>query len=250
MPDEIVQAPSILHPPSPFLLPPSPSSAQPSAARLYDNGQFAWLAREGSVHVVKAGIGERVALLRLAERGSELKVTCSCELSPNSADTAGNASLLVLAVAPAERKSVVVVLNTATSRLIRAIEIPWKVSSVCAVSSGSLQSPSLFIQSILQLFAGSIAVGCVGGHVLLVDLALDITESRELSQASLNEPRSLVFLESVHSSTISARVKQARDAAKHVCFNITGTANLCIPVFQAHLFSTFASKVIPRSSTV
>ena len=236
MPDEVVQAPSILHPPSPFLLPSSPSSAQPSAARLYDSGRFAWLAREGSVHVVKAGTGERVTLLRLAERGSELKVTCSCELGSNSADTAangaGNASLLVLAVAPMEGKNVVVVLNTGTSRLIRAVEIPWKVSSVCAVSSGSLQSPSLFIQSILQLFSGTIAVGCVGGHVLLVDLALDHADSREFSWASLNEPRSLVFLESVHSSSISARVKQARDAANHVCFDITGTGNLCIPVLQ------------------
>lgn len=221
----IVQTPSIIRSPAPFLLPPSPSSSPPSQPHFFNNGRYVWLTRGGLLYVLKAGTGECVSQLRLVTRGSQVNVACSCELTSGASENPSNGRrgcLLVLALELEEkgqRGSVLVVFNPAASQLLRAVEVPWKVSSLCSISSSSILSPGLFTQSALRYFSGVVAIGCVGGRVLLADLALD---SEDALRASLREPCQLVVMDSVNSSGIMGKMKQVRESGNLLGLDITG----------------------------
>ena len=222
----ILQTPSIIRSPAPFLLPPSSSPpSQRPGANFFNNGRYVWLTRGGLLYVLKAGTGECVSQLRLATRGTRVIVTCSCELRSAASENSlkgRRGCLLVLALELEEkgqRGSVLVVFHPAASQLLRAVEVPWRVSSLCSVSASSVLSPGLFSQSGLRYFSGVVAIGCVGGRVLLVDLALG---SEDVPRASLREPCRLVVVDSANSSSIMGKVKQARESGSHLGLDITG----------------------------
>ena len=236
--EKAVQAPSIIQDPSPYRLPRSLLSLQPTAGRLFDSGRYAWVLHRGSVvYVFKAETGECATQLRLGARGSHVSVSCSCELNSGRGDSEFPAAktkrgepLLVLAVHSEARggQSAIAVINPAASKLVSCVEIPWRVTSLCVVPGGSLQLAGLFSQSVLQHFSGVLVVGCSGGRVLLVDLALG---SDFLSQPSLDHPRALVFIESIRSGSVAAKITDAREVGRHACVDITGMCVLyvCVP---------------------
>ena len=222
--ESAVQPPSHIKDPIPYRLLSSSESLQASAGRLFHGGRYAWLLnRNGCVYVFNSTNGECTAQLRLAPRGSSVAVSCSCVLSSEarhtSATKAKETSLLVLALhveGSREKKTVLVVVDPAASKLLRAVEVPWEVSSLCGVSGGRLQlTAGLFSPSLVQSFSGVLAVGCTGGHVLLVDLALGI----ELPvKASVKHPHSLAFIDAVQNGCVST----ARNNGKHSCIDVLG----------------------------
>lgn len=219
--ESAVQTPSLIRDPVLFRFPSSSPPLQASAGRLFGGGRFAWLLnRSGGLRIFKSESGECVALLRLVPRGSRVSVLCSCELRPEKDSPPNSRTLLVLAthLEGHEGKTAVVVINPAASKLIRAVEIPWGVTSLCGVASECVQVAGLFAQSLLQNFAGILAVGCSGGRMLLVDLALG-TESSHHS--SVKQPQALVFIESLRSGSL-ATITEARETGRHACVDISG----------------------------
>ena len=220
----VVQAPFRVHDPTPYRLAPSSPQPSPAASRLFGGGDFAWsLSPSGCLSLYSSADGSCVSQLSLAPSGCRVALSCSCELSPgtfpSSVGEREGVSLLVLALNLDGKTMVVVVDPLASSRILVTFKIPWAVSSLCGVSGACLNGAAagLFSRpSLLQSFAGVLAVGCAGGHVLLVDLALDASRA-----ASVLRPGGLAFVESLQAT--SASVASARSSGKHACVDVLGT---------------------------
>lgn len=126
-------------------------------------------------------------------------------------------SLLIVSVATGNQ-SVLVVLNPVPAHVLRAVTLPHPISSVHALSSSSLSTPGLFSQSSLSLFSGVAAVGCVGGHVYLINLCL---QARDFPTASLTSPARLRPLRPAQGA-VSAEVARATEEGEHCCLDLTG----------------------------
>ena len=173
---EAVQAPYRVH--DPTLFRPAPLSTS-SGGQLLAGGKFAWLVSpSGLLSVFESSNGDCVTQLRLSpplgKTGRRLTVSCSCELRV----PARGEQLLALAVTQdgVRAKTIVLVVEPLSSRLLRALEIPWSVSSLCGVSGEAVRTATagLFSSSPLREFSGVLAVGCAEGHVILVDLAVGV----------------------------------------------------------------------------
>ena len=223
----MVQTPSHISPPTPFNLSLARSS-RPTDVRLFDGGRYAWLVCGGILFVVATDTGKCISRLQLTvTRDEPYSVSSSCELKHCAPGARGRkpSCLLVLAVdyeGRNPRRSVLVVFNPTSCQLVRAVAVPCRVTSLCAVCGGGFGTPGLFSQSPLQCFSGALAVGCVGGRVLLVDLALG---SSEAPRALLSDPGELVVLKRLAregSGAVVSRVRQAREAGRHATVDITG----------------------------
>ena len=199
--NDTVQTPSRVHDPTPYrsALP----SQEFSAGGLLDGGRYAWLLTHGGfLHVYRSADGECVSQLQLSPgKGRRVSVSCSCELNPSSLSPSTSALnpsrspllALALAVDGVRVKTTVVVLDPLSSRLVRVVEVPWAVTSLCGVPTTSLQTAAgLFSPALLREFSGVLAVGCAGGHVLLVDMALGLFS---VGQGSMHKPLKLVFMD-------------------------------------------------------
>lgn len=211
--ENAVLTPSVVHDPCLFQTPSASSSLQASAGGIFKNGRFAWiLNRSGHLYIFNSITGECTAQLRLGPRGSHVRVSCSCELS----SVVATKPLLVLAASDdtVKGKTTIFVVDPAASKLVKSVIIPWAVSSLCGIAEGCLQMAGLFSFSFLESFSGILAVGCDGGHVLLVDLVLC---EKEL----IVHPKSLVF-ESLQSGLASSTVAEARRTGRHACVDVLG----------------------------
>jgi hypothetical protein len=133
---------------------------------------------------------------------------------PNSTS---DESLLVLAVHQdgSDGKTTLAVVDPRASKLLRAIEVPRTVSSLCGVSGESLQVAGAAFK--LDCFSGIVAAGCAGGHVLMVDLALGV----ELSyQPSVLHPQRSEVIELRKTESISSSVTTARSNGRHACVDV------------------------------
>lgn len=210
-----VLTPSVVHDPTLFQTSAASPSLQASGGRLFKNGRFAWiLSRGGCLSVFDSKSGECTAQMRLRPRGSHLTVSCSCEIT---SVVGKKPSLLVLAVSDesAKGKTTIFVVDPAASKPLKSVLIPWGVSSLCGIAEGCLQMAGLFSFSLLETFSGVLAVGCTGGHVVLVDLVLC---EREL----IVRPKSLVFIESLQSGLAVSTVAEARKTGRHACLDVLG----------------------------
>lgn len=213
-----VQVPSLVHDPTLYNI---SSPVQPNAAgHIFGGGDFAWLlSPSGRLSVFRSTNGNCICQLALVPSGHRVAVSCSCELVLPSEEVA---SLLVLAVNidGVVGKTTVVVINPLTSRVLRTLKIPRVVSSLCGVSRVSLQAAAglFWPSSLLRGFSGVLAVGCAGGHLLLVDLAIG---DSSLKVSSVQRPRALAFVESLQ--TPPTAVASARSSGKHACVDILGT---------------------------
>ena len=220
--ESAIQTPSLIRDPAPYNLTSSPNPLHASVGRFFSGSRNAWLLdSNGSVYVFRSSSGECVSQLRLGRKGTRVSVSCSCELSsrappPNSTS---DESLLVLAVHQdgSDGKTTLAVVDPRASKLLRAIEVPRTVSSLCGVSGESLQVAGAAFK--LDCFSGIVAAGCVGGHVLMVDLALGV----ELSyQPSVLHPQRSEVIELRKTESISSSVTTARSNGRHACVDVLG----------------------------
>lgn len=212
--ESAVQAPSHVKELIPYKPFSSTKSFPPfSAGGLLRGNRLAWLlGRDGTLRVFRSVDGGCVSETRLVPRGCGIAVACSCELD-------SEATLLVLALHPEDSrgKTTVAVVDVTTSEVRRTVKVPWDVSSLSGVSGPSLQAArGLFSPTTLGLFSGVLAVGCVGGRVLLVDLSLRVEFSAE---ASVTQPQDLAFIEI---GAGPATVSSARERGRYACIDILG----------------------------
>ena len=139
-------------------------------------------------------------------------MTHVCELERERQDT-----LLVLGCRESKNNSVVAVFSPWSSKLLRAIKLPHDITSMCLLSDRGLDVPSLFTHTVLSEFMGVVAVGCAGGRVVLLDLAL----GKEDSPVHLSSPRS-VEVASVHSESISTHMLQVDEEKSNFAVSISG----------------------------
>ena len=207
LPTSVCQLPTFISPPSPLHLPPSHSSI--TNGKLFrDSAELAWLLQGDVVHTMNMKNKDVVARWR----AKDCSICCTCELNLTY-----NRSLLILAL-ETNSGHVLGVLNSKAPKLVRAIALPHKITSVCPVSANNLDTPGLFSHGILGHFSGIVAVGCRGGHVYLVDLALT---NQDPPTPSLHNP-SPMYLIDPQRGVVRTEVSQAMDAGAHICLELTG----------------------------
>ena len=236
---DAVQTPSRVYDPTPYRT--KSPSVEFSAGGLLCGGRYAWLVSPGGLlRVFQSSDGECVSQLSLSPgKGRRVAVSCSCELSPGtlSADSsARDQPLLALAltVDGVRANATLTVLDPFSSRLVRAVEVPWSVTSLCGISGTALQSAAgLFSPALLQEFSGVLSVGCAEGHVLLVDLALCVSS---VGQGSMQRPLRLVFADGVTQRGSSAVSSARGNGEQLACVDLLGTWR---SLFWMTLSSTF-----------
>ena len=187
-------------------LPPSP--LPPSLGGVVDGPPLAWTVCGEAVHSFDTRTGRRVSTWRCAG----FTVTTTCQFRCSSSKT------YLVVVLESSSQCLLGLLSLETGRLSRLLSVPHRVSSVCSVSPSNLPSPGLFAQTLLTVFRGVVALGCVGGHVLLVDLALG---AEELTPRDLSEPRRLHCVDLALGPAL-AEVGRAAESGKHACVELTG----------------------------
>ena len=116
-------------------------------------------------------------------------------------------------------KTLLVVWNAALSCILRAVHLPFRATCAVPMSGKPLVASGLFGQSIVELFSGVVAIGCVGGRLLLVDLAL----GKKWVSVTMATPRPCHFVSAQAESFAEARAS-AVNSHSHLCINLTGKA--------------------------
>ena len=207
LPTSVCQLPTFISPPSPLHLPPSHSSIT-NGKFFRDSAELGWLLRGDVIHIMHMKAKDVVARWR----AKDCSICCTCELN-----LAHDRSLLILAL-ETNSEHVLGVLNPKAPKLVRAVALPHEITSVCPVSANNLNTPGLFSHGILGHFSGIVAVGCKGGHVYLVDLALS---NQDPPTPSLHNP-SPMYLIDPQRGVVRTEVSQAMDAGAHICLELTG----------------------------
>ena len=207
LPTSVCQLPTFISPPSPLHLPPSHSSIT-NGKFFRDSAELAWLLRGDIIHTMNMKNKDVVARWR----AKDCSICCTCELNLGY-----NHSLLILGL-ETNSEHVLAVLNPKAPTLVRAIALPRKITSVCPVSANNLDTPGLFSHGILGHFSGIVAVGCKGGHVYLVDLALT---NPDPPKPSLHNPSPMYLLDPQR-GVVRTEVSQAMDTGAHICLELTG----------------------------
>lgn len=207
VPTSVYQVPTFISSPSPLQLLPSHSSIT-NGELFRDSAELAWLLQGDVIHTMN--IKDRDVVARW--RAKDCNICCTCELNLTY-----NRSLLILAL-ETNSEHVLAVINPKASKLVRAVALPHKITSVCSVSANNLDTPGLFSHGILGHFSGIVAVGCKGGHVYLVDLALS---NQDAPTPSLHNP-SQMYLIDPQRGVVQTEVSQAMDAGAHICLELTG----------------------------
>ena len=244
--DVAVQTPSRVHDPTPY------STAAPpvefSTGGLLCGGEYAWLLSPGGfLRVFQSSDGECIAQLSLSPgKGRRVTLSCSCELNPGTLSTPRNNPLLALAltVDGVRPKAAIAVLDPLASRIERVAEVPWAVTSLCGVSGPAIQSAvGLFSPALLREFSGVLAVGCAGGHALLVDLALGVYS---VGQGCVQRPLKLVFAD-VSQRGASVVSSARNDGEQLACVDLLGTRNRSYftSVFDLWPFSSLSFPLPP-----
>ena len=201
-----------------------PYSTETSAGGFLLSGKAAWCLDAGSFIVYRVPSGEPIGHLRTGQ----LTVSHVCELQRTKQDP-----LLVLACREAKRSAIVALFSPGSSQLLRAIRVPYDITSMCVLSARGLDAPGLFSNSVLSQFMGVVAVGCKGGLVFLLDLAL----GREWAPVWLSSPCS-VEVASVHSDSLTTHMVQAEEEQTNFVVKLTGRIVLACKNPSCHVYFT------------
>ena len=189
-------------------------------------------------------------LVPFQRKGRRLEVSCSCELSLSSFPTRCRSLPLALAVSVegVRAKTTLVLVDALSSSLLRAIEVPWTVSSLCGVSEEAVRAVTsgLFSSSILREFSGVLAAGCAGGHVILVDLALGVIP---VGAGSLAKPLQLVFVDSSQMGGGAVVSSTRSDGTSLACIDVLGKSLGCVFVCVACMWLVLMVFVTHTSPT-
>ncbi|XP_076472311.1 uncharacterized protein LOC143301802 [Babylonia areolata] len=146
---------------------------------LSEDGCLTWVYKGPVLEVASTSMGHRVASLNALHllRDEDAVVTCVCEFPCQGRPH------LVAALRGSAEQSMLVLLNVATSLVVKAVEIPHQVTAVERVLTyGGGNVPSWAFSEQLRQFHGIVAVGTEGGYIYLVDMALDWSQSIDRSQ--------------------------------------------------------------------
>ncbi|XP_035684166.1 protein ELYS-like, partial [Branchiostoma floridae] len=111
----------------------------------------------------------------------------------------------------------VCVLDPNISKVIRAVDFPQKVTSVEPITNvGGVMTPKGFLSDQLyKFFFGIVAVGTVGGHTYLVDMATDHEE--ESDEVNLNHLEVITM----ETRDLASKRENALHRGKLFCLDIT-----------------------------
>lgn len=185
MSGEVLQEPTIVHPP--VTLPCPLRGDTVTLGGLCEGGYLAWRVRDNTLVVNDAKTGECLQLWRPVTNGNIIHVT---ELDLHLPD-----GPLFLVTIEDHNQYTLAVLSPSASKLIQAIVVPYPITVIHPISiPGSLNTDSnlesgyhqssLFGDSPIGCFSGVAAVGCLGGRVLLIDLHLNSQNSFPVSLLS------------------------------------------------------------------
>ena len=114
-------------------------------------------------------------------------------------------------------RTLLVVWNAALSCILRAIHLPFRATCAAPLGEKPPIAPGLFDQSIVESFSGIVAIGCVGGRVLLLDLAL----GKKWVSVTMATPRPCHFV-STQAESFREALANAVNSHSHLCINLTG----------------------------
>ena len=218
MSGDVLQTPTILHAPVNLSCPLEGESV--TLARLGGNGRLAWRVVDNTLVVNNISTGECVHLWRPGDHGNISHVT---ELDLHLVD-----GPLLLVVVKKNNHCTIAVLSPATSKLIRAVAIPFLVTVVHPISitdssstdhsdftPGHHRQAQLFGDSPLACFSGVVVVGGNGGMLLLIDLHLSSGNSIPVSMMS---PSQLQLLEG---PVTMEDIQNISESGRHACIQLT-----------------------------
>ncbi|KAI0214217.1 Protein ELYS [Lamellibrachia satsuma] len=147
------------------------------------DGNIGWLARGNALEVFSGTSGERLAAWCFGNilREPSTCITCVCTY-----DCDGGCKMIIATSSETSRAGMLCLFCIKTSKVIRAIEVPCKVTALelICVTGQTRDMPTLGEQ--LKSFCGILAVGTDGGHTFLLDMCLD-DESVDGGELQLNE---------------------------------------------------------------
>ncbi|KAK7093209.1 protein ELYS-like [Littorina saxatilis] len=156
---------------------------------LSEDGTLTWVYKGAALEVLSTHTGRTVASLNTENllRDMQATIVCVCEFRCH-----GRARLAV-GVNGAAEQGTLVLLDVASSVIVRAVEIPQQVTAVERVLTyGGRNVPQWALSQQLRQFHGILAVGTMGGYLYLVDMSLDSPSRIDVGQKVMPSPLMLV----------------------------------------------------------
>ncbi|XP_078697453.1 protein ELYS-like [Branchiostoma floridae x Branchiostoma belcheri] len=176
-------------------------------------GQWAWLARGASLEVVNTQTGARQGAWCFGKTQKDPMVSISCVQEYEYQKSVK----LVVGLQTGSGRGMVCLLDPNISKVIKAVDIPHKVTSVEPITNaGGIRTPKGFLSDQLyKFFFGIVAVGTAGGHAYLVDMAMDHEEE--------SDEVNLSHLEVITMETrdLAAKRENALQRGRLFCLDIT-----------------------------
>ncbi|XP_019614124.1 PREDICTED: protein ELYS-like [Branchiostoma belcheri] len=176
-------------------------------------GQWAWLARGASLEVVNTQTGTRQGAWCFGKTQKDPMVSISCVQEYEYQKSVK----LVVGLQTGSGRGMVCLLDPNISKVIKAVDIPHKVTSVEPITNaGGIRTPKGFLSDLLyKFFFGIVAVGTAGGHAYLVDMAMDHEEE--------SDEVNLSHLEVITMETrdLAAKRENALQRGRLFCLDIT-----------------------------
>ncbi|XP_064642421.1 protein ELYS-like isoform X2 [Lineus longissimus] len=132
------------------------------------DGSFSWITRGASLEVVNSSTSERIAAWSFGSVIKDTKTTIMCVVEY---EYDGVPHLLV--GLDTSNNGMICIFDIKTSKIVKAIEIPEKVTCVEPVTSSEMDLVEEVFSEHLQLYCGLVAVGLMSAKVFLIDLCLD-----------------------------------------------------------------------------
>ncbi|XP_067005628.1 protein ELYS [Anabrus simplex] len=135
---------------------------------LFKDVQYAWMSRGPFFTIVEVETGKRIASHCFCSTTADLHTEVMCVVELTGSEGSNKMSHCVLGIRCDVTRDMLCVFDINFSRVLRAINMPSRVLSLCVVEEGEIRYP---ISKTLWVMSGIIAVGLQDGLVLLVDLA-------------------------------------------------------------------------------
>ncbi|XP_067658686.1 protein ELYS-like [Haliotis asinina] len=178
-------------------------------ASISKNGKATWLYHGPSLEVISTNTRDRLASWQF---GAVLKDAGTFITSVKELSYEGRLKLVV-GLHTFSGQGMVCLLDVSTSQVVKAVELPYQVTSVETVLSyGGDGVPEWAISEQMRCFYGIVAVGTQGGYVYLIDMNLDDEEetSDEVSPSSL-------FFITPRCRNVKDTRKEALSRSQHLC---------------------------------
>ena len=218
-PQAVTLTPAVVHPPIGLLLPEVLSQLGSVRKGVLLSGGTAagraLLVVENSFVIVDAGTGKILqSWVPPPEAGT---INHVAELS------LGRGQQLLVVGLEQHDHSVLAVLSSNATKLLRTVAIPEAVTSIYPFCDSAYAPfvddyhlPDLFQDSALAHFSGLVAVGCVGGRVYLVNLHLNLDDLRPVGDSVFSTLSVMKEDCSLH------EVKNVGEGGQHSCIQLNG----------------------------